>query len=145
MAADLLSKWAVGRLNLQPGEELLKEFPIFGIVWTMNKGGIFGLGQGFTPFFVLASLGAIGVILWLLYSAPKDRVGLQITLGMVLAGALGNLYDRIFLGGVRDFINFHFITWPAFNVADVCISVGCCLLVLMMLFERRRTEAANDA
>ena len=71
-------------------------------------------------------------------------------LGLILGGALGNLYDRLYsllsgaaFSGVRDFINVHFISWPAFNLADVYISVGCGLLMVMLLFEKKPTEATK--
>ena len=60
--------------------------------------------------------------------------------GLILGGALGNLSDRFFRGqhgAVVDYVDFHF--FPSFNVADSCITVGCILLVLSILFDGRRT------
>jgi signal peptidase II len=141
LAADLASKAAIYRLTAgQAAPEIFRDSPLLGITWVWNAGGVFGLGQGAGPFFALASLAAIGVIFWMLYSSDAGRWGLQLALGLVLAGALGNLYDRLlYAGKVRDFINLHFIKWPAFNLADVFISVGCVALVLLLL--QRKPEA----
>ncbi len=168
LAVDLGSKSVIGRVmskHLVPGRAVevldpqsvknaidarladggsedvfLADSPVLGITWALNAGGVFGVGQGGGALFALASVFAIGVILWLLYSAPAGKQWLQGALGLILSGALGNLYDRIFVNGcVRDFINFHFrvvgIKWPAFNIADAAITVGCSLLVILMLFE----------
>ena len=50
-------------------------------------------------------------------------------LGLILAGTVGNLYDRIVFNGVRDFLFFHLIEWPVFNVADCCLVCGAFLLL----------------
>src|SRR2546423_1759241 len=51
-------------------------------------------------------------------------------LGLILAGTLGNLYDRLIFDGVRDFLYFHWFEWPVFNFADCCLVSGACLLLL---------------
>lgn len=57
---------------------------------------------------------------------------LTIACGLILAGAIGNLYDRIFYEGVRDFISFYIINWPIFNLADVFITIGAFLIIFCM-------------
>jgi signal peptidase II len=57
-----------------------------------------------------------------------------IGLAFVLGGAVGNLIDRIFLGGVRDFIRFDFFDFPVFNIADSFLTVGCVMLAVFILF-----------
>jgi len=178
LAVDLGSKSVIGRVmskRLVPGQAVevlelqsvknaiaarlahgksedvfLADSPVLGITWALNPGGVFGVGQGAGVLFALASVFAIGVILWLLYSAPAGRLLPQVALGLILSGALGNLYDRIFINGcVRDFINFHFrvvgIKWPAFNIADSAITVGCSLLVILMLFESSWRQSPRRA
>ena len=75
------------------------------------------------------ALGAVGVVAF--FSADKVQV---YGLGLIGAGALGNLVDRVFLGHVRDFIDVRF--WPTFNVADSRITGGAGLLVWQALFRR---------
>jgi len=135
LAIDLISKSYVGNVMrplLQQGRnEIWTDNPILGITWVLNEGGIWGVGKGAGFLFALASVAAIIFILWMLYSAPHKRISFQITLGMILSGALGNLYDRLVMGWkVRDFINFHFIQWPVFNIADIAITVGAGLLII---------------
>jgi signal peptidase II len=63
---------------------------------------------------------------------------MKISLSVILAGALGNLIDRVFRGYVIDFLDFHIKTrhWPSFNVADACITVGAFLLIFILVFKR---------
>ncbi len=145
VAVDLLSKgwvWA----NVQ-GEEFVAG-SWFSLVRVYNPGGVFGLFQDFTLPLTLVRVVAVGVILWLVAQQPRgNRVGVA-TLGLLLAGALGNLYDNLgrwtglvqveneqFLGSVRDFLKvdlgfWPLDPWPVFNFADSCISIGFVLLVL---------------
>ena len=82
--------------------------------------------------FVALSVVALGVVVWLLRGARPGQVLYPLALGLVGAGALGNLFDRLAFGYVRDFIYVEIIRWPAFNVADTCICVAAGLLVLEM-------------
>jgi len=57
-------------------------------------------------------------------------------LGLILAGTLGNLYDRVVFNGVRDFLYFHLIEWPVFNIADCCLVCGAFLLLAQAFLGR---------
>ncbi len=111
-----------------------------------NTGAAFGFLSGShagfrIPFFILVSAVAIGIILFLFYKLEDSEVMMPLALSLVLGGAIGNLIDRIRLGEVIDFILFHYkgFRWPAFNVADIAITVGVSLLVLrIFLFDRRQ-------
>ena len=59
---------------------------------------------------------------------------LGVCVGLMMGGAIGNLIDRLFLGFVRDFINFDFITFPVFNFADVALTIGIFLMIVYILF-----------
>ena len=103
----------------------------------INHGAVFGLGQGGRVIFVIVSIGAI-VFLTYLFSTSRDRWGYQILLGMLLAGVIGNLYDRVTFGYVRDMIHI-FPGWPklfpwVFNVADSFLCTGVSLMVIYSLF-----------
>jgi lipoprotein signal peptidase len=65
-----------------------------------------------------------------------------VALGLILGGTVGNLYDRIVFGGVRDFLYFYWFDFPVFNVADSCLVVGASLLLLQALFGKQKTEPA---
>ena len=117
----------------------------------VNQGALFGLGAGWNTLFTIISLAAaVFIIFW--SSRPnvaRDRF-LCIALGLILAGTLGNLYDRLVFGGVRDFLHCYYEThiWPDFNVADCCLVVGALSLLTHSFFvkdpsaEPAKTESA---
>ncbi len=92
----------------------------------------------------LAIAVSIGLIVWIA-RLPKDKIWEPIALAMVLGGAVGNLYDRITLGYVVDFIVVHYkeYYWPAFNVADMAISCGAFMLVVEA-FRGKKTLPQNS-
>lgn len=111
---------------------------------TVNEGAVFGLGQGNQPLFVIVSVLALGFLTWLFAVSGKQRF-YQFILGLLLAGVLGNMYDRIRFGYVRDMIYIlpgkmirgrEAFPW-IFNVADSLLCVGVALMVLYSLFAPR--------
>jgi signal peptidase II len=104
-----------------------------GIQTTLNTGALFGIGQGLVWLFAWMSVfAAVALPLWLFwFRAAHDR-WLTVALGCVMAGVLGNLYDRLLLAGVRDWILLQWNDkwqWPNFNLTDSMLVVGACLLV----------------
>jgi signal peptidase II len=110
----------------------------------LNQGAVFGLGQGRRILFVTVSIAAIIFLCYLFATSGKKPV-YQVLLGILLAGVLGNLYDRVMFGYVRDMIHI-LPQWPSlfrwiFNVADSLLCTGVALMILYnMLPERRQTE-----
>jgi signal peptidase II len=98
-----------------------------------NTGGVFGMLRGKGYLFVGLSVLALGVVLWMLRNTKPEQRLMPAALGLVVAGAIGNLVDRLAFGYVRDFIYVEIINWPAFNVADMCICVAAGLLALELL------------
>jgi lipoprotein signal peptidase len=101
----------------------------------LNHGALFGIGAG-TPFgnylfLTISIIAAVGISLWSMRaSAARDRY-LCFALGLILAGAMGNFYDRVVFGGVRDFLHWYkWYDWPVFNVADCCLVCGAGLLMI---------------
>ena len=117
-----------------------------------NKGAAWGLFRSLpeswrVPFFVVISLVAVAVIVTLYRKAHGLRMQ-QVALTLIMGGAIGNLIDRIRLGYVIDFIDWHTNQswhWPTFNIADVGISVGVGLLLLDMLIHKKPTRAEEAA
>lgn len=70
------------------------------------------------------------------YLFKSDKTIIKISLSLILGGAIGNLIDRIFIGSVTDFLEFHFgsYTFPIFNVADICVVTGAFILCYYLLF-----------
>ena len=143
-AADLLTKSWVFAWSRGPGKqgEWWIVEPYFGIQHALNQGALWGMGQGKVTLFASLSVLAVGGILfWVIYGgAARDR-WLNATLGLIVGGILGNLYDRLGLWGgvnadgspiyaVRDWILFRYgeWVWPNFNLADCWLVVGALLL-----------------
>ncbi len=117
----------------------------------VNQGALFGLGQWgastANTIFAAISLVAAGVILFwsCLPSTARDR-RLCIALGLIFAGTLGNLYDRVVFGGVRDFLHWYYLVdWPVFNFADCCLVFGAGLLLLQAFQPQQSPEEAETA
>lgn len=117
-----------------------------------NKGAAWGLFRSLpdswrVPFFVVIGVVAIAVIFTLYRKAHGMRLQ-QLALTLILGGAIGNLIDRVRLGYVVDFIDWHFNKswhWPTFNIADVAISVGVGLMLVDMLIHRKPSKAEEAA
>lgn len=133
VALDLYTKHLI-EAAFQFGEQL-KITSFFDLVRYHNQGAAFGFlndADGWQKwFFAGISIIAAIVITYLIKKSPSQKL-FCFGLALVLGGALGNLYDRITLGYVVDFLNFHWneYAFPAFNVADSAISVGVALLLL---------------
>ena len=143
--ADQASKsWIVRHL----GEfEVTSVFPVLDITLMHNVGAAFSFladASGWQRWFFIAlsSIVSIGLTVWLLRLPREARRLLALGLALVLGGALGNLIDRIRLGSVVDFINFHWnqAYFPAFNVADSAITIGAACLLLDALLDSRRSR-----
>lgn len=165
---DLLSKsWAFSEIGIHGQRPILGEWLSYFCI--TNSGGIWGAGNGggFTGALTIVRLIAVGIlILFVKRQADANRMGL-FTLGLLIAGAVGNLYDNLSAwmpwdleepGKVRDFIMVDFnvpgwwpdwLGWPfhpfpIFNFADACISVGFVLLITGWAKLRLNTESEDS-
>jgi signal peptidase II len=132
VAADLATKaWITHAFA--PGE-VHTITPFFNLVLVYNTGAAFsflaGAGGWQRWFFMGVSVVVSIAIVFMLRKHERERF-LAFALALVLGGALGNLYDRVMLGEVTDFVQLHAAGyyWPAFNVADSAISIGVVLLI----------------
>jgi signal peptidase II len=115
----------------------------------VNHGALFGMGGSkkgtANGFFAGVSVAAaIAILVWGLRRNTARDPWLMATLGLILAGTVGNLYDRLVFNGVRDFLYFYRIDWPVFNVADCCLVVGAALLLFQAVFITPRTEVKSE-
>lgn len=133
LVLDQATKWAV--FNYLKTTERIELTPFLSLVLSRNEGGIFGLVTGVNILFVLLSLFAMVILLWVYSHSDKTCLSTNIALGSIFAGAAGNLLDRITYHYVRDFIDLHLETrhWPTFNLADVLICLGVGLMALNTL------------
>ncbi len=146
VVADYATKAAmVGAFH--PGEER-PYTSFFSLILTFNSGAAFSLfadADGWQRwFFAAVAVAAAALITWLLKRGGSAMYCLG--LALILGGALGNLWDRLTIGRVVDFLLFHYErwSWPAFNVADSAISIGAALLIIDS-FRQRRTCRSGAA
>ena len=115
--------------------------PIINLTFVVNYGFAFGLLNNPSLNQILVSLVILAIIIYFLYLLIKtqDKI-FQLTLTLILAGALGNFIDRIFRGFVIDFIDIYIgkYHWPAFNIADSCITLGFVVLMINILFLNKK-------
>jgi signal peptidase II len=146
IALDQLTKAAV-TAALRVGEEHVVT-PFFSVVLALNSGAAFSMFRdvGGWPrhLFSAVAIAAGIVIVWLLRRGGNRWY--CVGLALILGGALGNLWDRLTLGQVIDFLFFHWgaNSFPAFNVADSAITIGAGLLILDSLGQRRDARVADD-
>lgn len=101
-----------------------------------NRGAAFGMLKGLNIFFILAALAAITLIYLNLRKLGWQRITITVaSLSLILAGALGNLIDRLAFGYVIDFIDLRI--WPVFNVADSAITIGALLWAFSIIKARK--------
>ena len=116
----------------------------FNLVLTYNRGISFGLFNGGTAVnalvFSVAAAVIIGVLVYWLSRATSPLFAVAI--GLIIGGAVGNVIDRIRLGAVVDFLDFHIgsLHWPAFNLADSAICIGVAAMLMDSLFLRREAH-----
>jgi signal peptidase II len=144
---DQITKWWVQAVL--PPYERVAVLPVFNLTLVFNPGAAFSFlsnaGGWQRWFFIgLASVISIGLIVWLVRLSRGERL-LATGLALVIGGAIGNLVDRILLGHVVDFLDFHAAGyhWPAFNLADSAITVGVGLLLWDGFFGAKRREDAD--
>ena len=156
LVLDRLTKWWIEtHLTFYDIYQVIPGF--FQIVHTQNRGIAFGIfNDGATDssslaliVFSLLILGFISAMLWhYSHTVEREHWTLRYGLGMVLGGALGNVFDRVFHGAVTDFLDFYWGHWhfPSFNVADSAITVGAGLLLLNLWKpgEKKRNAGAAE-
>ena len=114
----------------------------FNLVLTWNNGISFGLFNNDSKFNALIiSVIGIGIVLFLIGLLSRaETKKLKIGLGLIIGGAIGNIIDRGIYGAVMDFLDIHIgnYHWPAFNIADSCITIGAIILVIDSLFSQKQ-------
>jgi signal peptidase II len=156
IAVDHVVKWIVmSTMRLNQTIRIIDDY--FTISYIMNSGIAFGLFDDH-PFphksilLIIVSLLALGIILYIFLSLPKQVKLSGLAMGLIFGGAIGNLIDRIVRGRVVDFLDFdfpdihirllniHMTRWPTFNVADSCVLVGIIMLLIIIISHGGKTE-----
>lgn len=163
-AADLATKgWVFGMLGEPAGPTYWLWEDVVGLQTALNPGALFGMGGGLSWLFALLSAAAAGALLyWFFCGGAVRDTWLTITLALILAGILGNLYDRLGLAShpdrdpllryaVRDWIlvRIHVghwtYDWPNFNLADSMLVCGACLIIWHALVRDRSAKQRREA
>ena len=134
---DQITKWWMVEHVMNP-PQVIEVTSFFNIVMAWNRGvsfGMFSHESAWNAWLLTAIAVGVSIALTVWLSRNKNRL-VGISLGAIIGGALGNAIDRLHWGAVADFLDFHAMGyhWPAFNVADIAITVGAGLLIVDSLF-----------
>ena len=111
---------------------------VFEFTNVHNTGAAWGMFSGGRAFFIVITVIVCSLMLALLAKKRRELGRLaRVCLSLLIAGAAGNLIDRVILGYVRDMLNFSLINFPVFNVADSAVCIGAALLVIDVLFSKK--------
>lgn len=146
-ALDQFTKQMVLRF-ITPEEPRVLVSDFLSLVNVTNTGAAFGSFRGNNGFFIIISFAALVIVLGLLLLAKTPDCSRDVSLALLLAGILGNLTDRLLYGHVIDFflVDLHVPyahPWPAFNVADSCISIAVVLFIVHSFWSPKSTEVAG--
>ena len=142
LVLDLVSKWLVFRWDrsttLIPG--------FLDISCETNKGAVFGILAGHKALLLVLSALAVLIILGMQFRGMRPTLSGGVSMGLLLGGALGNIYDRLALGHVRDFVILHVgeYRWPTFNLADAFLCAGAGLLVLKIVKDETPSNVPRE-
>lgn len=149
LSFDLLLKHFLQKYFIDGGDKIDVVKGVFSVTYTENRGVAWGLFSGKTLGIIITSIAFVVIlVVWDLFNTDKHPLNF-IGFSLILSGAIGNFVDRIFLGYVRDFFSFDFINFPIFNFADICITFGCVLYVIYILFiytrkDKKESKNAKD-
>jgi len=123
-------------------DQFIRVNSYFDLVHFKNQGAAFGFlsdAGGWQRYFLSIVASIVSIVLIFMIKKHKDEFYTALGLSLILGGALGNLYDRLFLGYVTDFLYFHFqdYYWPAFNISDTAIIIGVGILIYTDLFQKK--------
>lgn len=131
-AIDQALKLAVD-LNMEPGQIMTLIPHILDITYVKNTGAALGMMQGhFAPLSILTAI-IVAAFVFVIFTKKLNHKLFFASAGLIIGGALGNLIDRVVRGYVIDYLQLSFFP-PVCNLADYCLSVGCVLLLVYILF-----------
>ena len=117
--------------NFNHGQSLAVIKGVFHLTYVQNTGAAFGIFKNANTFFIIVSIAIILFLLVYRYYYLKSNVYINISIALIIGGAIGNLIDRILLNYVVDYLDFR--VWPVFNLADSAIVVGAGILTIYIL------------
>lgn len=140
----LLDQWTkvLAVENLKGNKPFVILRDVLELSYLENRGAAFGMMQGKrTAFLIFAPVVSIGLFIYGLKISPKQKFKPMVfCFLLIIAGAIGNFIDRYSQSYVVDFIYFKLIDFPVFNVADIYVTCGCILLILLLLFKYKEED-----
>ncbi|HEL2401502.1 TPA: signal peptidase II [Streptococcus suis] len=134
IAVDQLVKaWTVANIELDTVEPFIPGF--MSLAYLRNYGAAWSILQNQQWFFTIVTIAAVTGLIWYYVKQIKGSLWTLFSLALMIAGALGNFIDRIRLGYVVDMFHLDFISFPVFNVADMCLSIGVGILFICIMKE----------
>ena len=143
---DQVTKWSIhNNMNLYQSIPVIENF--FYLTYITNDGMAFGINFPF-GYYIFTSVSVLLTLFlfWYLWSVRTHSIVIRLGISFIIAGAIGNLIDRIFLGAVIDFLdfmigNFH---WYVFNLADSYVTVGMVLVLVDSIILEKKRESAHS-
>ncbi|QHJ70897.1 MULTISPECIES: signal peptidase II [Planococcaceae] len=143
IAADQFTKWLVLQ-NMEIGERIPVIEPYLGWLSHRNRGAAWGMLEGQMWLFAIITIAVIVGILYYFHKHAKGQPLFQLSLMVILGGAIGNFIDRMLRGEVVDFvdvlipvINYDF---PIFNIADAALTIGVILMIIFVIYDEKQEK-----
>ncbi|HFI0345679.1 TPA: signal peptidase II [Streptococcus suis] len=130
---QIVKAWTVANIELDTVEPFIPGF--MSLAYLRNYGAAWSILQNQQWFFTIVTIAAVTGLIWYYLKQIKGNLWTLFSLALMIAGALGNFIDRIRLGYVVDMFHLDFISFPVFNVADICLSVGVGILFICIMKE----------
>ncbi|HEP1844697.1 TPA: signal peptidase II [Streptococcus suis] len=130
---QLVKAWTVANIALDTVEPFIPGF--MSLAYLRNYGAAWSILQNQQWFFTIVTLVVVTALIWYYIKQIQGNIWTLFSLSLMIAGALGNFIDRIRLGYVVDMFHLDFISFPVFNVADICLSVGVGILFICIMKE----------
>lgn len=146
LALDQVVKaWSRGAADGVAGKTFFTLWPtVFEMKLTYNEGIAFGWFQGGGIFLAPVAVAIAGAAIWYNLTHPYESRWAHASAALLASGALGNLYDRVFLHRVTDMFYFRLIDFPVFNVADACITVAAGMLIISWIREAMQAQTPEQ-
>ncbi len=147
VALDQWTKWLVVN-NMELGERIPLLDPTFALLSHRNRGAAWGMLEGQIWLFSIVTVIVIAGILYYFHKEAKGKPLFQLSLMILLGGAIGNFIDRLYRGEVVDFIdvlipimNYDF---PIFNIADAALTIGVAMVMIVLFLEEKREKKTGE-
>lgn len=143
IAADQFTKWLVLQ-NMELGERIPVFEPYLAWLSHRNRGAAWGMLEGQMWLFAVITIAVIAGILYYFHKHAQGQPLFQLSLMVILGGAIGNFIDRMLRGEVVDFVdvlipvvNYHF---PIFNIADAALTIGVILMIIFVIYDEKQEK-----